>query len=58
MQIKHMGISQQCGADKSVSQEKYLVYTSIVAPETEVACLTFLFYVSPEKQLLPGPCGL
>lgn len=52
-----MRISQQHGANKSVSQEKYLVSAGIVAPETEVACLIiFFFYIFPEKQLLPGPC--
>lgn len=43
VQIKYLGISQQCEANKPVSQEKYLVSAGIVAPETEVACLIFCF---------------
>lgn len=39
-----MRISQQFGANKSVSQEKYLVSAGIVAPETELACLMLGFF--------------
>lgn len=44
VQIKHMRISQQFGANKSVSQEKYLVSVGIVAPETEISCLMLVVF--------------